>query len=93
MRWQENVEQTLTEKKNASVASVNQLVQHEKKKSWPIRSQKDRECLIMILKLLYSAAVVVHCLNLRVVLIGIGVRGSKTNLFFNLANKQPTFYV
>jgi hypothetical protein len=33
MRWQENVEQTLTEKKTASVASLNQLVQHEKKKS------------------------------------------------------------
>jgi hypothetical protein len=31
MRWQENVEQTLTGKKIASVAS--QLVQHEKKKS------------------------------------------------------------
>jgi hypothetical protein len=30
MCWQENVEQTLTEKK---IASVNQLVQHEKKKS------------------------------------------------------------
>jgi hypothetical protein len=46
IRWQENVEQTLTEKKIASVASLNQLVQHEKKKSWPTRSQKDRECLI-----------------------------------------------
>jgi hypothetical protein len=33
MRWQENVEQTLTEKKIASVASLNQLVQHKKKKS------------------------------------------------------------
>jgi hypothetical protein len=33
MRWQENVEQTLTEKKIASVASLNQLVQHEQKKS------------------------------------------------------------
>jgi hypothetical protein len=33
IRWQENVEQTLTEKKVASVASLNQLVQHEKKKS------------------------------------------------------------
>jgi hypothetical protein len=33
MRWQENVEQTLTEKKIAFVASLNQLVQHEKKKS------------------------------------------------------------
>jgi predicted HicB family RNase H-like nuclease len=33
MRWQENVEQTLTEKKAASVASLNQLVQHEMKKS------------------------------------------------------------
>jgi hypothetical protein len=33
MRWQENVEQTLTEKKIVSVASLNQLVQHEKKKS------------------------------------------------------------
>jgi hypothetical protein len=33
MRWQENVEQILTEKKIASVASLNQLVQHEKKKS------------------------------------------------------------
>jgi hypothetical protein len=32
MRWQQNVEQTLTEKKVASVASLNQLVQHEKKK-------------------------------------------------------------
>jgi hypothetical protein len=25
--------------------------------------------------------------------VDIGVRGSKINLFFNLANKQPTFYV
>jgi hypothetical protein len=33
MGWQENVEQTLTEKKVASVASLNQLVQHEKKRS------------------------------------------------------------
>jgi hypothetical protein len=34
IRWQENVEQTLTEKKKiASVASLCQLVQHEKKKS------------------------------------------------------------
>jgi hypothetical protein len=33
MWWQENVELTLTEKKNASVASLNQLIQHEKKKS------------------------------------------------------------
>jgi hypothetical protein len=33
MWWQENVEQTLTEKKVASVSSLNQLVQHEKKKS------------------------------------------------------------
>jgi hypothetical protein len=49
MRWQENVEQTLTEKKVASVASLNQLVQHEKKKSQPTRSQKDRECLISLL--------------------------------------------
>jgi hypothetical protein len=32
-RWQENVEQTLTEKKIACVASLSQLVQHEKKKS------------------------------------------------------------
>jgi hypothetical protein len=31
MRWQENVEQD--KKKVASVASLNQLVQHEKKKS------------------------------------------------------------
>jgi hypothetical protein len=31
MRWQENVEQTLTGKKIASVASLSQLVQHEKK--------------------------------------------------------------
>jgi hypothetical protein len=31
MRWQANVEQTLTEKKNTSVASLSQLVQHEKK--------------------------------------------------------------
>jgi hypothetical protein len=37
---------TPTEKKIASVASLNQLVQHEKKKSEPTRSQKDRECLI-----------------------------------------------
>jgi hypothetical protein len=34
MRWQQNFEQTLTEKKFASVASLNQLVQHEKKKSY-----------------------------------------------------------
>jgi hypothetical protein len=33
MRWQENVEQTLTEKKIPSIASLSQLVQHEKKKS------------------------------------------------------------
>jgi hypothetical protein len=33
MRWQENVEETLTGKKIASVASLSQLVQHEKKKS------------------------------------------------------------
>jgi hypothetical protein len=33
MRWQENVEQTLTEKKIASVASLNQLIQYEKKKN------------------------------------------------------------
>jgi hypothetical protein len=33
MRWQENVEQILTEKKIASVASLSQLVQHETKKS------------------------------------------------------------
>jgi hypothetical protein len=33
MRWQENVEQTLTEKKIASIASLSQLVQREKKKS------------------------------------------------------------
>jgi hypothetical protein len=33
MRWQENVEQTPTRKKVESVASLNQLVQHEKKKS------------------------------------------------------------
>jgi hypothetical protein len=33
MRWQENIEQTLTEKKIASVASLSQLVQHENKKS------------------------------------------------------------
>jgi hypothetical protein len=32
MRWEENVEQTLTEKKVVSVASQNQLIQHEKKK-------------------------------------------------------------
>jgi hypothetical protein len=32
MRWQENVEQTLTGKKIACVASLSQLVQHEKKK-------------------------------------------------------------
>jgi hypothetical protein len=49
MRWQENVEQTLTGKKNTSVASLSQLVQHEKKKSYPTRSQKDRECLICTL--------------------------------------------
>jgi hypothetical protein len=29
MRWQENVEQTLTGKKIVSVASLSQLVQHE----------------------------------------------------------------
>jgi hypothetical protein len=41
MRWQENVEQTLTEKKIASIASLTQLVQREKiivnsvpKRSW-----------------------------------------------------------
>jgi hypothetical protein len=33
MRWQENVEQTLTGIKNTSVASLSQLVQHERKKS------------------------------------------------------------
>jgi hypothetical protein len=33
MWWQENVELTLIEKKIASVASLNQLIQHEKKKS------------------------------------------------------------
>jgi hypothetical protein len=34
MRRQENVEQTLTEKKKiASIASLSQLVQYEKKKS------------------------------------------------------------
>jgi hypothetical protein len=33
MRWQENVEQTLTGKKIASVVSLSQLVQYEKKKS------------------------------------------------------------
>jgi hypothetical protein len=33
LREQENVEQTLTEKKIASIASLTQLVQHEKKKS------------------------------------------------------------
>jgi hypothetical protein len=34
MRWQENVEQTLTQKKVSSVASLNQLnMKHEKKKS------------------------------------------------------------
>jgi hypothetical protein len=33
MRWQQNVEQTLTKKIIAPVASGNQLVQHEKKKS------------------------------------------------------------
>jgi hypothetical protein len=33
MRWQQNVEQTLTEKKVASIASLNQLIQHAKKKS------------------------------------------------------------
>jgi hypothetical protein len=43
MGWQENVKQTLTEKKIAAVASLNQLVQHEKKKSKPTRSQKHRE--------------------------------------------------
>jgi hypothetical protein len=31
MRWQQNVEQTLTEKKIASVASLDQLVQQKKK--------------------------------------------------------------
>jgi hypothetical protein len=31
MRWQENVEQTLTEKKNC-IRCISQLVQHEKKK-------------------------------------------------------------
>jgi hypothetical protein len=46
MRWQQNFEQTLTEKKVASVASLNQSVQHEKKKSEPTLSQKHRECLI-----------------------------------------------
>jgi hypothetical protein len=46
MRWQENVEQTLTEKKIESVESLSQLLQHEMKKSKPTRSQKDRECLI-----------------------------------------------
>jgi hypothetical protein len=49
MRWQQNFEQTLTEKKVASVASLNQSVQHEKKKSEPTRSQKHRECLIQTL--------------------------------------------
>jgi hypothetical protein len=53
MRWQENVEQTLTGKKIASVASLSQLDQHEKKKSWPTRSQKDRECLIRNFPYLY----------------------------------------
>jgi hypothetical protein len=33
MRWQANVEQTLKKKKITSVASLSQLVQHEKKKS------------------------------------------------------------
>jgi hypothetical protein len=33
MRWQENVEQTLSGKKVVSVASLSQLIQHEKKKS------------------------------------------------------------
>jgi hypothetical protein len=33
MWCQENVEQTLTEKKIASVASLSQFVQHENKKS------------------------------------------------------------
>jgi hypothetical protein len=33
MRWQENVEQTLTEKKIESVESLSQLLQHEMKKS------------------------------------------------------------
>jgi hypothetical protein len=32
MRWEENVEQSLTGKKIASVGSLSQLVQHEKKK-------------------------------------------------------------
>jgi hypothetical protein len=36
MRWQENVEQTLTEKKIASVASLNQLIQYEKKKIYSV---------------------------------------------------------
>jgi hypothetical protein len=49
MRWQQNVEQTLTEKKVTSVASLNQLVQHKKKKSWPARSREDRECLMAML--------------------------------------------
>jgi hypothetical protein len=40
MRWQENVEWILTGKK---VASLNQLVQHQKKKKKPTRSQKYRE--------------------------------------------------
>jgi hypothetical protein len=48
MRWQENVEQTLTKKKTASVASLSYLVQHETKKSMPTRFQKYRECLIVI---------------------------------------------
>jgi hypothetical protein len=48
MRWQQNFEQTLTEKKVASVASLNQSVQHEKKKSEPTRSQKHRECLTLL---------------------------------------------
>jgi hypothetical protein len=33
MRWQENVEHTAGKKKVASVASLNQLVQHEEKKN------------------------------------------------------------
>jgi hypothetical protein len=31
MRWQENVEQTLTEKKNTSVASLSQLANMKRK--------------------------------------------------------------
>jgi hypothetical protein len=33
MRWQENVEQTQTERKITSLALLKQLVQHEEKKS------------------------------------------------------------